>query len=61
MDYLKIGKATQLEGKDRKLYRFLEIFPGLLSWGTLLLLIIFSYFYITIIEITSSIEYYCIF
>jgi len=45
MNYLKIGKATQLKGKDKKLYRALEIFPGLLSWGTLLLLIIFSYFY----------------
>ena len=44
MDYLKIGKATDLTGKDYKLYRFLEMLPGILSWGTLLILIIFSYF-----------------
>lgn len=44
MDYLKIGKATHLEGRDRKLYRFLEILPGALAWLTLLFLLIFSYF-----------------
>ncbi|MDD4333462.1 MAG: glycosyltransferase family 2 protein [Patescibacteria group bacterium] len=43
MDYLKIGKATELEGNDKKLYRYLEIFPGFLSWATLLLLLFFSY------------------
>jgi hypothetical protein len=44
MDYLKIGKATELTGGDRILYRILEIFPGATAWGTLLVLIIFSYF-----------------
>ncbi|OGF28505.1 hypothetical protein A2331_04990 [Candidatus Falkowbacteria bacterium RIFOXYB2_FULL_34_18] len=44
MDYLKIGKATELSGGDRKLYRILEILPGFLSWGTLLVLIFLSYF-----------------
>ena len=44
IDYLKIGRATELTGRDRVLYRFLEILPGLLSWATLLVLIIFSYF-----------------
>ncbi len=43
MDYLKIGKATHLEGKDYKLYRKLEMLPGVLSWGTLLTLIILSW------------------
>jgi len=43
--YLKIGKASELAGKDRKLYRFLEIIPGFLSWGTLLGLLILSYFF----------------
>jgi len=42
-DYLKIGKATELTGRDYKLYRALEILPGVLSWGTLLLLILFSW------------------
>ncbi|MEI6379189.1 MAG: hypothetical protein WCO55_06040 [Candidatus Falkowbacteria bacterium] len=44
MDYLKIGKATDLTGKEYKLYRFLEMLPGILSWGTLIILVIFSYF-----------------
>lgn len=43
-DYLKIGKATHLAGRDRKIYRLLEILPGFLSWATLLILISFSYF-----------------
>ncbi len=44
MNYLKIGKATELQGRDRKLYRLLEIFPGALSWTTLLGLVVLSYF-----------------
>ncbi|HTX86450.1 MAG TPA: glycosyltransferase family 2 protein [Candidatus Nanoarchaeia archaeon] len=44
MDYLKIGKAAELTGGDRIFYRILEIFPGAFAWGTLLILIIFSYF-----------------
>ncbi len=44
MDYLKIGRADELSGADYKFYRYLEIFPGLFSWSTLLFLIIFSYF-----------------
>jgi len=44
MNYLKVGKATELFGRDRKFYRCLEILPGFLSIGTLLLLLIFSYF-----------------
>ncbi|MBU0722456.1 glycosyltransferase family 2 protein [Patescibacteria group bacterium] len=43
MRYLKISKATDLvDIKDRKLYRFLEILPGFLSWATLIILFIFS-------------------
>jgi hypothetical protein len=45
IDYLKVGKASELQDNDRKIYRLLEILPGTLSWATLLLLIIFSYFY----------------
>ncbi len=44
MNYLKIGKASDLRGNDRKLYRALEIFPGFLSWATLLVLAVLSYF-----------------
>ncbi|MFZ4648774.1 MAG: glycosyltransferase family 2 protein [Patescibacteria group bacterium] len=44
MDYLKIGKATDLVGRDRFFYRLLEILPGFLSLATLLLLLVFSYF-----------------
>lgn len=43
-DYLKIGKATELEGKDYKIYRGLETIPGILSLGTLIILIALSYF-----------------
>lgn len=44
MDYLKISKAADLACKqDRRLYRFLEIFPGFSSWATLILLLFFSW------------------
>jgi len=42
--YLKIGRASDLKNpKERILFRFLEIFPGALSWGTLFLVIFFSW------------------
>jgi len=44
VDYLKIGKASDLTGRDRKIYRLLEILPGFLSIGSLLLLAVLSYF-----------------
>lgn len=44
MDYLKIGKATHLTGRDKKIYRAFEMMPAILSWGTLLILLIMSYF-----------------
>lgn len=43
-NYLKISKATELSGRDRKIYRAFEILPGCLSWGTLLILLFLSYF-----------------
>lgn len=46
-DYLKIGKAAELSGGDRKIYRAAEILPGFLSWFTLFILIATSYFYPT--------------
>jgi hypothetical protein len=44
INYLKIGKASDLVGSDRKIYRIFEIIPGALSWLTLFVLIIYSYF-----------------
>lgn len=44
MNYLKVGKASELSGKNRLLYRFFEIIPGFLSIFTLLILLILSYF-----------------
>lgn len=44
MDYLKVSKATDLSGKDRRNYRMLEILPGFLAWGTLLAIVWASYF-----------------
>lgn len=39
-DYLKIGRASELTSlKDRAIFRFFEIFPGVLSWGILVLAI----------------------
>lgn len=43
INYLKIGKATELTGKDRRLYRFLEFFPGFFSIFTLVVLLVLSY------------------
>lgn len=40
----KVGKASDLIGTDRKIYRTLEVLPGVLSWGTILASIVASYF-----------------
>lgn len=43
-EYIKIGFARDFKTpKDRKLFRFLEILPGALSWGTLFLMIFLSW------------------
>lgn len=44
INYLKIGKASELTGHDHKIYRLLEILPGFVSIATLVLLVVFSYF-----------------
>ncbi len=44
VDYLKLSKSSDLSlKKERFLYRFFEILPGLLAWGTLFLIITFSF------------------
>ncbi len=43
INYLKIGKATELFGSDRKWYRALEIAVGSMSWLTLIALIVLSF------------------
>ncbi|MEI8339046.1 MAG: glycosyltransferase family 2 protein [bacterium] len=42
--YYRVGRATDLEGSEYKLYRCLEILPGAVSWLTLILLAVLSYF-----------------
>jgi hypothetical protein len=43
-NYLKVGKASDFDNrKERLIYRGLEIFPGLLSWTTLILLFFFCW------------------
>ncbi|MBI4160470.1 MAG: glycosyltransferase family 2 protein [Candidatus Yanofskybacteria bacterium] len=43
-NYLKISKASDLENKkDRFLYRFFEILPGVLAWGTLITVVTMSF------------------
>jgi len=43
-DYLKIGVAPEIKNqKERMIYRALEIFPGFLSWATLVLLFLLSW------------------
>jgi hypothetical protein len=43
-NYFKIGRASELKNScDRRIYRFLEILPGFLSWLTIVLIFIFSW------------------
>ncbi len=37
-----VGRAPELTGKDRRLYRFLEILPGAASWLTLIAVVLAS-------------------
>ncbi len=38
----KVGRATELQGRDRRLYRFLEILPGFASWVSLIAMVLAS-------------------
>ncbi|MFA7087762.1 MAG: glycosyltransferase family 2 protein [Patescibacteria group bacterium] len=44
IDCLKVSRATELGGRDRKIYRILEILPGAFSLITIIVLAILSYF-----------------
>lgn len=39
-----VGRATELRGRDRALYRFLEILPGAVSWATLIGVVLASFY-----------------
>lgn len=41
--YLHVGSAADLEGRDRIIYRALEMVPGTLAWGTLFLMVVLSW------------------
>ncbi|MEK7139008.1 MAG: hypothetical protein AAB799_02415, partial [Patescibacteria group bacterium] len=44
LQYLHVGKSTDLvDLRDKKLYRFFEILPGLLTWLTLILIVLLSF------------------
>lgn len=38
----RVGRATELTGKDRRFYRFLEIMPGAVSWLSLIGMVLAS-------------------
>jgi len=60
--YLKIGKASDLKSsKDRALFRFFEALPGVLSWGTLILVFFLSWlkpFFIAIFIISFALYWF---
>lgn len=41
--YFQVAHASDLTGKDRVLYRFLEILPGFISWGTIVFVVLLSW------------------
>lgn len=43
-EHYKIGRADELSGRDRVIYRALEILPGTLAWGTIIGAIVASYY-----------------
>jgi cellulose synthase/poly-beta-1,6-N-acetylglucosamine synthase-like glycosyltransferase len=38
----KVGRAPELQGKDRRFYRLLEMLPGIASWLTLIGVLVLS-------------------
>jgi len=43
--YFRVGRASDLRGTDKLIYRLLEILPGFLSWGTILGTVFLSFFF----------------
>ncbi len=43
--YFHVGRASDLSGTDRVVYRIFEMVPGTLAWGTILGTIILSHFF----------------
>jgi hypothetical protein len=41
--YFHVAHARDLQGKDYVLYRALEILPGFISWGTIILIVLLSW------------------
>jgi len=43
--YYRVGRASDLSGKDRYIYRILEIIPGFLAWLTIIGIFVGSFFF----------------
>ena len=41
--YIHIGSSTELSANDRRLYRFFEMVPGIISWSTLVGMVLLSW------------------
>jgi len=41
--YIHVGSSAELTGAHRRIYRFFEVLPGLLSWGTLIGMVLLSW------------------
>ncbi len=46
--YFTVAYARDLTGRDKRLFRFFEMLPGLLSWGTLMLVVVLAVYAPTI-------------
>ncbi|MBX4210444.1 glycosyltransferase family 2 protein [Candidatus Parcubacteria bacterium] len=42
--YFHVARASQLTGKDRVIYKLFEILPGFLSWASVILAVVLSFF-----------------
>lgn len=61
--YLKIGHASDIQNpKERKLFRFLEILPGVISWLTLILVFLLSWLnpFLTAIFVICFVVYWLV-